>query len=151
MKTALGCDHRGLELKQKIISFLTETGYEFEDFGCYDLFPVDYPDIAVRVCKEILAGKFERGVLVCSTGIGMSIAANKIKGIRAALCSDVFSAIWSRRHNDANVLALGGDIIGQGVALEIVKVFLATEFEGGHHLHRLQKVHQLETSLLDTG
>ncbi len=150
MKIALGCDHRGFELKQKIIPFLTEAGHEFKDFGCYDLTPVDYPDIAVKVCQEILAGKFERGILICSTGIGMSIAANKIKGIRAALCSDIFSAIRSRQHNDANVLVLGGDIVGQGIALEIVKVFLTTEFEGGRHLNRLHKVYQLETTFLDS-
>lgn len=149
MKVALGCDHRGLELKQKIIPFLAEAGYEYEDFGCYDTSPVDYSDITEKVCKEIVSVKFDRGVLICSTGIGMSIAANKIKNIRAALCSDIFSAIRSRQHNDANVLVLGGEIIGQGVALEIVRVFLTTEFEGGRHQRRLEKVRQLETTLLD--
>lgn len=150
MKMALGCDHRGFELKQKIIPFLAEAGYEYEDFGCYDTSPVDYPDITEKVCKEIVSGRFERGVLVCSTGVGMGIAANKIRGIRAALCSDIFSAIRSRRHNDANVLVLGGDVIGQGVALEIVRLFLTTEFEGGRHQRRLEKVRQLETTLLDS-
>lgn len=146
MKIALGCDHRGLELKQKLISFLAETDYRYEDFGCYDLTSVDYPDITEKVCKEVVAGKFEYGILICSTGIGMSIAANKIKKIRAALCSDIFSAARARKHNDANVLVLGGEVIGQALAWEITKVFLSTEFEGGRHLRRLEKVSRLEAS-----
>jgi len=149
MKIAIGCDHRGLELKQKLIPFLAETGYECKDFGCYDQAPVDYPDIAEKVCKNVVAGKFERGILICSTGIGMSIAANKLKGIRAALCSDIFSATRARQHSDANVLVLGGEVIGQALAWEITKAFLTTKFEGGRHLRRLQKVSCLETTLLD--
>lgn len=149
MKIALGCDHRGLELKQKLILFLEEAGYKYEDFGCYDPTPVDYPDIAGKVCRDIVMGKFECGILVCSTGIGMSIAANKIKGIRAALCSDIFSASRARQHNDANVLVLGGEVIGQALALEITKAFLTTKFEGDRHLRRLEKVRCLEETLLD--
>lgn len=149
MKVALGCDHRGLRLKEEIMDFLVTAGYGYEDFGCYDPTPVDYPDITVRVCGEVLSGRFQRGVLVCSTGIGMSIAANKIKGIRAALCCDIFSATRARQHNDANVLVLGGEVIGVGVAREIVNVFLTTEFEGGRHLRRLEKVRCLEATFLD--
>lgn len=149
MKVALGCDHRGLELKQKLIPFLVEAGYEYEDFGCYDLTPVDYPDITEKVCREVVAGKFNYGILICSTGIGMSIAANKIKGIRAALCFDIFTSIRARQHNNANVLVLGGEVVGQAIALEITKTFLATKFEGGRHLRRLEKVHYLEVTQVD--
>jgi len=146
MKIAIGCDHRGFELKQKLLTFLNDAGYEWVDFGCHDLIPVDYPDIAERVCPDVIARRSEWGILICSTGIGMSIAANKIKGIRAALCSDIFSATRARQHNDANVLVLGGEVIGQALAWEITKVFLTTEFEGGRHLRRLEKVSRLEAT-----
>jgi len=144
MHIALGCDHRGLGLKQAIISFITETGHSYEDFGCYDTTPVDYPDIAQKVAVAVAGERFDCGVLVCSSGIGMSIAANKVKGIRAALCHDLFMARRARQHNDANVLCLGEDIVEQDLAKEIVQTFLNTEFEGGRHARRLEKIKALE-------
>ncbi len=149
MHIALGCDHRGLKLKQTIIGLLTEMGYDYQDFGCYSTEPVDYPDIAQRVAEAVASGKLDHGILLCSTGIGMSIAANKVRGIRAALCYDTLSARRARQHVDANILCLGGDTVEQDIALDIVKVYLSTIFEGGRHLRRLQKVHSLETTSLD--
>ncbi len=144
MRIALGCDHRGLKLKQTVVEVLEGSGYEYRDFGCYSEKPVDYPDIATQVALEVAAGNFEQGILICATGIGMSIAANKIKGIRAALCCNVFSAEMARRHNDANVLCLGAEITEPGLACEIVKKYLATSFDGGRHLRRVEKIHHLE-------
>jgi ribose 5-phosphate isomerase B len=149
MRIALGCDHRGLKFKEAIISLLTELGYEHQDFGCYSSDPVDYPDIAQKVAEAVVSGKFDHGVLICSSGIGMSIAANKVKGIRAALCCNTFSAQRARQHNDANVLCLGEDTLELALALDIVKVYLSATFEGGRHLRRLEKVHNLETGSLD--
>jgi len=149
MHIALGCDHRGLKLKQTIIGLLTELGYDYQDFGCYSTEPVDYPDIAQRVAEAVASGKLDHGILLCGTGIGMSIAANKVRGIRAALCYDTLSARRARQHVDANILCLGGDTVEQDIALDIVKVYLSTTFEGGRHLRRLQKVHSLETASLD--
>lgn len=147
MHIALGCDHRGLKLKQAIISLLNELGHDYQDFGCYSTEPVDYPDIAQRVAEAVISGKFDHGILLCSSGIGMSIAANKMKGIRAALCCDVFSARRARQHNDANILCLSGEAIEQGLALDIAKAYLSSTFEGGRHLRRLEKIHSLEQSL----
>lgn len=144
MKIALGCDHRGLKLKQAIIELLQKLGHEYQDFGCYSTDPVDYPDIAREVAGVVASGNFEQGVLICSSGIGMSIAANKVHGVRAALCCNVLSAQRARQHNDANVLCLGEDTLQQSVALDIVKVFLSTIFEGGRHERRLDKVRQME-------
>lgn len=145
MRIALGCDHRGLNLKQAIIRLMLEKGYSYEDFGCYDTNAVDYPDIARKVAKAVAEGDFKCGVLVCSSGIGMSMTANKVKGIRAALCHNIFTARLARRHNDANVLCLGEDVVGQGLGEEIVRAFLDTEFEGGRHAQRLEKIKTLET------
>ncbi len=150
MRVALGCDHRGLVLKQAVIRLLGEMGYEFKDYGSFDTVSVDYPDIAVQVGRAVVSGLADYGVLVCSSGIGMSIAANKVKGVRAALCGDMLSARRARLHNDANVLCLGQDIIGEGLAMEIVKTFLSTSFEGGRHARRLGKVQEIEASFLDT-
>ncbi len=144
MRIALGCDHRGLRLKRAVMGFLAELGHDCEDFGCYDSTPVDYPDITRSVSYAVASGEFERGILICSTGIGMSIAANKTKGIRAALCHDTFTACRARQHNDANVLCLGVEVVESDAALEIVKVYLSTEFEGGRHIRRLDKVRSLE-------
>ena len=143
MRIAIGSDHRGLNLKQFIIKLLTETGHSYQDFGCYTDEPVDYPDIAQQVAQAVARGDFERGILVCSTGIGMSIAANKVKGIRAALCCNAFSARRARQHNDANILCLGAQ---EEPALipEIVDVFLTSEFEGGRHQRRLNKIRDME-------
>ena len=146
MRIALGCDHHGLKLKQAIIGILTELGHDYQDFGCYSSDPVDYPDIAKQVAEAVVSGKFERGILICSSGIGMSIAANKVKGIRAALCCNTFGAERARRHNDANILCLGEDTLEQASALDIVKVYLSTTFEGGRHLKRLEKIRNLEAA-----
>lgn len=140
---AIGCDHGGYALKLELIKYLKEHNIEFTDYGCNGE-PVDYPDIAEKVCKEIVAGKAEKGVLICGTGIGISIAANKIKGIRAALCSDWYSAKYTRLHNDANVICMGGRTIGPGLAAELLDVFLNTEFEGGRHAVRVDKIKKLE-------
>ena len=144
MRIALGCDHRGLKLKQAIMSLLTDLGHDYEDFGCYSGDPVDYPDIAKQVAEAVASGKFDHGILICGSGVGMSIAANKIKGIRAALCCNTFVAERARRNNDANVLCLGEDILERTSALEVVKVYLSTAFEGGRHLRRLEKIRGLE-------
>jgi ribose 5-phosphate isomerase B len=126
------------------MSLLTDLGHDYEDFGCYSGDPVDYPDIAKQVAEAVASGKFDHGILICGSGVGMSIAANKIKGIRAALCCNTFVAERARRHNDANVLCLGEDILERTSALEVVKVYLSTAFEGGRHLRRLEKIRGLE-------
>jgi len=143
-RIAIGCDHRGFALKEQIMPFLQNAGYSYQDFGCYSSDPVDYPDIAQKVGREVVSGNSEQGILICSTGIGMSIAANKIKGIRAALCCDAFAAQRARQHNDANVLCLRGEDIDTKSALEIIKTFLATNFEGGRHLQRVGKIRALD-------
>jgi ribose 5-phosphate isomerase B len=124
--------------------FLQNAGYSYQDFGCYTTTPVDYPDIAQKVGGAVASGNFDQGILICNTGIGMSITANKIKGIRAALCHNSFTAQRARQHNDANVLCLRGEDIDTESALEIVKAFLATDFEGGRHLQRVNKIRALE-------
>lgn len=144
MKIAIGCDHGGLEHKNAIIAHLKERGFEVENFGTDTLDSVDYPDIAVKVCNAVVSHECERGILVCGTGIGMSIAANKVKGIRAAALSDHFSAKYTRLHNNANILCLGGRVIGIGTALELTDIFTDTEYEGGRHQKRLDKIAALE-------
>jgi len=146
MRIALGCDHRGLELKRAIMGLLDELGHTYHDFGAYNIDPVDYPDIAKQVTQAVAAGEFEQGILICSSGIGMSIAANKIKGIRAALCCGTFAADRARRHNDTNILCLGQDNGDTASALDIVRVYLTTTFEGGRHLRRLEKIRDLEAA-----
>jgi ribose 5-phosphate isomerase B len=150
MRLAIGCDHRGLNLKQAVTSLLTEMGHQYEDFGCYDATAVDYPDIARKVAAAVCRGEFDRGILICSTGIGMSMAANKVPGARAAVCQELFTARRAREHNDANVLCLGENVVGQGLAREIVRVFLSTEFEGGRHSRRLEKLHAMESGVTAT-
>jgi len=145
VRIAIGCDHRGLNLKQFVIKLTAESGHTCEDFGCYTADPVDYPDIAQKVAKAVARGDFEFGVLTCDTGIGMSIAANKVKGIRAALCHDAFSARRSRQHNDANILCLAAGRKTDAVP-EIVDAFLNSQFEGGRHLLRLNKIRAMEGS-----
>ena len=144
MRIALGCDHRGLGLKQAIMGLLDELEHDYQDFGTYSTDPVDYPYIAKQVAGAVAGGDFEQGILICSSGIGMSIAANKVKGVRAALCCNTLSADRARRHNDANVLCLGQDTVDTASALEIVRVYLTTTFEGGRHLRRLEKIRGLE-------
>lgn len=144
MHIALGCDHRGVELEKQIVKLLTELGYAYQDFGTNDSAPVDYPDFAFKVAQAVAQGKAKHGILVCSTGIGMCMAANKVKGVRAALCHDTFTARHAREHNDANVLCLGQSVVGTELALDIVRTYLATEFEGGRHQRRLDKMQTLE-------
>lgn len=146
MHIALGCDHRGLEMKQAIMGLLKELGYEYWDYGTYTIDSVDYPDIAQQVTEAVLTRESEQGILICSSGIGMSIAANKVKGIRAALCCGTFGADRARRHNDANILCLGADAMDIPQALDVVKVYLTTSFEGGRHSRRLKKIHNLEAA-----
>ena len=143
MRIAIGGDHRGLNLKQCIMKLISEDGHSYEDFGCYTTDPVDYPDIAQKVAEAVTTGNFEFGILICNTGIGMSIAANKIKGIRAALCHNAFSARRARQHNDANILCLGEGQV-QDTAREVVEAFLTCQFEGGRHLRRLNKIRAME-------
>lgn len=145
MRIALGCDHRGFRIKQAIMEFLPKLNHDYHDFGCYNIESVDYPDIAQKVAKAVTSGDFAQGILICSTGIGMSMAANKIKGIRAALCHDTFTAQRARQHNDANILCLGGENIDVDLALEIVRTYLSSNFEGGRHIPRLRKIKALET------
>ncbi len=140
---AIGCDHAGVELKKYIISELSKKGFEFEDMGT-DGEPCDYPDMAEKVCRKVTEGACERGILICGTGIGMSMAANKIKGIRAALCADSFSTKFTRLHNDANVMCMGARTIGPGLAAELAEIFLTTGFEGGRHQRRIDLITALE-------
>ena len=144
MKIAIGCDHGGFDHKNAIKEHLTERGFEVSDFGIYENKSVDYPDIAVKVGNAIAKGECELGILVCGTGIGMSLAANKIQGIRAAACSEHFSAKYTRLHNNSNILCLGGRVIGVGTALELVDLFVDTPFEGGRHQIRIDKITKIE-------
>lgn len=143
MKIGIGSDHGGYELKESVKEYLTGEGIEFVDYGTNSLESVDYPDFGKRVADAVLANEVDRGILVCGTGIGISITANRIQGIRCALCSDTFSARMSREHNNANILALGGRVVGLGLALDIVKVFLDAEFEGGRHERRINKIDEI--------
>ena len=141
----IGCDHGGYELKEEIAAYLKENNVEYKDLGIYSEKSVDYPDIAIKVCGEIVKGNAEKGILICGTGIGMSMAANKIKGIRCALCGDVYSAKMTRLHNDSNVLALGGRVLGKGLGIEIADAWLNTEFSGEErHINRINKVMSIE-------
>lgn len=140
----IGCDHSGLELKNEVIKHLEERGVEYKDFGTFTPDSVDYPDYALKVCHSVTSGESERGILICGTGLGMSMAANKVKGIRAAVCHDTFSAEFTRRHNDANVLCMGGRVIGPGLACKVVDAYLDSEFEGGRHQRRIDKVMAIE-------
>ncbi len=146
MRIAIGSDHRGLKLKQGVAGLLAELGHTYEDMGCYDGNSVDYPDVAARVAESVASGQYEAGILVCGTGIGMSIAANKVPGIRAALVRDTHMARMAREHNDANVLCLGGDLVSEAEAREIVKAYLGATFEGGRHSRRVNKISELEKS-----
>ena len=148
MKIALGSDHRGYQLKEKLKEYLKELKVEYVDFGCENEKSVDYPDIGFRVAIEVKSGKYDRGILICGTGIGMSVIANKVRGIRAALCYNEFTARCAREHNDANILVLGGRVIGSGLAKEIVKVWLNTKFsQEERHINRLNKIKQKENKI----
>lgn len=141
---ALGSDHGGFGLKKEIINYLNEKGIEYKDYGTFTEESCDYPVYGELVGKAVASGECERGIIICGTGIGISIAANKVKGVRAALCGDCYSAEFTRRHNDANVLALGARVIGPGHALKIVDIFLNTEFEGGRHAKRIAIFSEIE-------
>ena len=146
MKIAIGCDHGGFEHKNAIAEHLKERGFEVTDFGIYENKSVDYPEIALKLANSVAAGENTLGILVCGTGIGMSIAANKVNGIRAAAVSDHFSAKYTRLHNNANILCLGGRVIGVGTALELADLFVDTEYEGGRHQKRLDMITKIEKS-----
>ncbi|OWZ84591.1 ribose 5-phosphate isomerase B [Natranaerobius trueperi] len=137
-------DHGGYNLKQKVIDHLKDKGYQINDLGTYGLESVDYPDFAVKLADSIKEGEASLGILVCGTGIGISLSANKVPGIRAALCHDTFSAEMARRHNNANVLAMGERVIGSGLALKVVDTFLESEFDGGRHEKRVNKILEIE-------
>lgn len=145
MKIVIGCDHGGFEHKNAIVEHLQNRGFEVTDCGIHENKSVDYPVIAKKVATEITSGNAERGILVCGTGIGMSLAANKIKGIRAAAVSEHFSAKYTRLHNNSNIICLGGRVIGIGTAIELVDLFLDTEFEGGRHAKRVDMITELES------
>ena len=144
MRIALGSDHGGLSLKKEIILHLEKKGYEIKDFGTYTEDSCDYPDFALQVAESVAKKEFDFGILVCGTGIGISITANKVPGIRAALCSDTFSAHATREHNNANILALGERVVGKGLALDIVDTFLNAEFQGDRHQKRIDKITKIE-------
>ena len=140
MKIAVGSDHGGFELKQLVIDFLKKIGQDVDDVGCYDTESVDYPDVADKVCAGVQSGACERGILICGTGIGVSITANRNRDIRAALCHESYTARMSREHNNANVLCLGGRVLGQEIAIDIVGTWIESEFAGGRHQRRLDKL-----------
>ena len=142
---AIGCDHGGYALKQEVMKHLTELGLDYKDFGTYSEESCDYPIYGEAVARAVASGECDRGIVICGTGIGISIAANKIKGIRAALCGDCFSAEMTRRHNDANILAMGARVLGSGLALKIVDTFLTTPFEGGRHSRRIDLISEIES------
>ncbi|NLK23848.1 MAG: ribose 5-phosphate isomerase B [Clostridiales bacterium] len=144
MKIALGADHGGFELKEEIKKHLEEKGFEIKDFGTYTTDSCDYPDYALPVAEAVAKKEFDFGILICGTGIGIGIAANKVPGIRAALCSDTFSAHATRQHNDANILTMGARVVGPGLALDIVDTFLSAKFEGDRHIKRIAKIAAIE-------
>ena len=146
MKIAMGSDHGGFDLKEQIKAWLQENGHEVVDFGCHSKESCDYPDFGAAAARAVASGQCERGIVICTTGIGISITANKVKGIRCALCSDPWSAEMTRRHNDANMLAMGGRVVGPGLALKIVDAFLNAEFDGGRHETRVKMMMDLENN-----
>ena len=145
MKLALGCDHGGFELMQKVKAHLDAKGIEYFDYGTYSTESCDYPIFAEAAANAVASGECDLGILICGTGIGISISANKVKGIRAALCSDCFSAEMTRRHNDANILCMGARVLGEGLALKIVDTFLDASFDGGRHAKRVALIHEIES------
>ena len=146
-KIAIASDHGGFDLKKSIVSFLLNKGWVVDDFGAPNTDPVDYPDYGIKLAKAIIDKKFVRGILICGTGIGMSVIVNRFPGIRGTLCSDVYTAKMSREHNDSNILIMGGRVIGPGLAIEILDTWLNTEFEGGRHQRRLDKIKNIDAKL----
>jgi ribose 5-phosphate isomerase B len=151
MTIAIGCDHAGVELKQQIIALLKDLHIECIDYGTDSTESVDYPDFGEKVSEAVSSGKIQKGILICGTGIGMSIVANKFPGVRASLCNELFTAKMSRLHNDANILVLGGRIVGRDLAKEIVKTWVSTPFEGERHRRRLEKISHIEDRLKKHG
>jgi len=151
VRIALGNDHRGVSVKLSIIELLKDLRYEYKDFGSQGTEPVDYPDYARLVAEAVSKGDYDYGIVICGTGIGMCIAANKVRGIRAALCRTTFDAVRSRQHNDANVLCLASETVELNVNLDIVRAFLSTTFDGGRHTRRVDKIRALEADNLDNG
>jgi ribose 5-phosphate isomerase B len=149
MLVAIGSDHAGLDLKNDLVVLLKELGHDYADYGTDTPQSVDYPDFGEKVASVVATGKADRGILICGTGIGMSIVANKFRNIRAALCNDLFTAKMSRLHNDANILVLGGRVIGKDLAKEIVRTWMSTDFESGRHYNRLKKISLIELRTLD--
>jgi ribose 5-phosphate isomerase B len=145
---AIGSDHAAFEIKEDIKKYLTEKGYELKDFGTFGTQPVDYPDFGIKVAESVSRGECEKGLLFCATGVGISISANKVKGIRAAVCSEPYSAKLSREHNNTNILALGSRVVGIGLAKMIVDIWLNTAFDGGRHARRVDKITQYENGCL---
>jgi len=144
VRIAIGSDHRGFRLKQTLMQHIASAGHAVADFGCHDENAVDFTDVAIPLSRAVAAGEHDIGLLICSNGVGMTVCANKVKGIRAALCHDTFAARRARQHTNANVLCLGSWCIGEGVARDVVDAFLAAEFEGGRHGRRLEKLQELE-------
>ena len=144
MRVAVGGDHRGYMVRARLLELVKRLGHEVVDVGTHTSDPVDYPDIALRMARKVVDGEVDRGILVCGTGLGMCIAANKVHGIRAALCNDLYTARFARLHNDANVLSIGARVVAPGLAREILGIFLATEFEGGRHIGRLEEIARIE-------
>lgn len=144
MKIAVACDHGGLNLKREVVKYLNANGYEVVDFGTDTFDSCDYPDYALPAAEAVASGECERGILICSTGIGVSMVANKVPGVRCAHCHDTYCAEFTRLHNNANVLAMGEKVVGAGYALKIVEIFLKTEFEGGRHSRRVDKISAIE-------
>jgi len=140
MKIAIGADHGGYELKEEIKAYLKKKGIYFKDFGTFSKEPVDYPDVGKRVAKAVALKKYKFGILICGTGLGMAMVANKVRGIRAAVCHNIYTARMSRAHNDANILSLGGRVLKKATAMKIVDVFLKMPFEGGRHSRRVGKI-----------
>ena len=150
-KIALASDHGGFDLKESVIAHLLNTGWEVDDLGPHSGSSVDYPDYGIKLAEAVAEKKVDRGIVICGTGIGMSIVVNRYPGIRGTLCSDVFTAKLCREHNDSNILIMGGRVIGKGLAAEIVNTWLNTPFEGGRHQRRLDKINQIDASLKTKG
>ena len=146
-KLVIASDHAGFELKESVVAFLHNMGVEFEDFGPVNSDRVDYPDYGIQVAKAVIDKKVDRGIVICGTGVGMSIVVNRFPGIRGTLCSDLYTAKMCREHNDSNILIMGGRVIGKGLAEEIVKTWLETPFEGGRHQQRLDKIEEIDRTL----
>jgi len=152
MKIAIGADHGGVDLKAEVVAYLKENNYNYEDLGTYGHASVDYPDVALKVAEYVKDKKADKGIVICGTGIGVSISANKVPGIRCALLSDVYSAQMTREHNDANMMAMGGRVVGPGLAVLIVETFLKTEFSHGErHQRRVDKIQEIETKFRSEG